>query len=152
MVLAVLLLLFYIPSSYNLSFLVDLHTNFIYTFIVKILTYLQLDFESFAHSIMLTNHFRVDIVDDCNALLPLLFFLAAILITPTSVGKKVLWILSGWVAIMLFNIIRIVLIILITDQNSAWFFMAHDFSTFILMPLFIIILYWYFLKKTDNLN
>jgi len=147
MVLAVLLLIFYLPLSYNLSFLVDYHTEIIYDIVVKILHLSGVPFIFYDNSIILPNNFIIDIIDDCNAFLPFLLFVAAILILPIKLDRKVLLIFFGWFLIMLFNILRIIFITLITVQNKKLFFIAHDISTFVFMPLFVVIIYWYFLKN-----
>ena len=146
---AVLFLIFYIPSSFNLSFLSTIQTQFIYNLIEKILHFFSFTFLFENHSIYLPNQFRIDIIDDCNALVPFLFFMAAVVILPLSLLKRILWIFIGWIFIMLFNILRIISIVLITDQNKNLFFISHDISTFVIMPLFILTLYWYIGRKID---
>jgi len=149
LVLAVLSLIFYIPSSFNLSFLSPIQTQFVYNLIEKILHFFSFTFLFENHSIYLPNQFRIDIIDDCNALVPFLFFMAAVVILPLSLLKRILWIFIGWIFIMVFNISRIITIVLITDQNKNLFFISHDISTFIIMPLFILTLYWYITKNID---
>ena len=149
MVLAVLFLIFHIPSPFNLSFLSTIQTQFVYNLIEKILHFFSFTFLFENHSIYLPNQFRIDIIDDCNALVPFLFFMAAVVISPLPLLKKIGWIFIGWIFIMVFNILRIISIVLITDQNKNLFFISHDISTFIIMPLFILTLYWYITKNID---
>jgi len=102
------------------------------------------------NSIILSNYFIVNIIDDCNAFLPFLLFVAAIVVIKGKINIKLYWLLFSWFTIMLFNIIRIFIILLITDENKNLFFITHDIVTYFFMPLFILILYWYFLKKINT--
>jgi len=148
-VFVVILFLFYLPTSYNFSFLIDIHTHFIYTSVINILDFFAFPFIFQERSIMLPNHFTIDIVDDCNAFLPFLLFAAAIFASSEKVTKKLFWVLLGWFTIMLSNIIRILLLVFITNQNKNLFFISHDISTYFFMPLILLTLYWFFLKKNQ---
>lgn len=117
---------------------------------IGIIDFFAFPFSFQENSIVLSNYFIVNIIDDCNAFLPFLLFSAAIITTRGKVSIKLYWLLFSWFAIMLFNIIRILIILLITDKNKNLFFITHDISTYFFMPLFILILYWYFLKKIDT--
>ena len=149
--LTIILLVFYISFPFNLSFLVTLHTKLTYFSIVDIIDFFAFPFSFQENSIVLSNHFIVNIIDDCNAFLPFLLLASAIVMIKGKASIKLFWLLFSWLAIMLFNIIRILIILLITDENKSLFFITHDISTYFFMPIFILTLYWYFLKNIDKL-
>jgi len=148
--LTIILLIFYFPFSFNLSFLTTVHTNLTYSSIIGMIDLFSLPFYFQKNSIILSNYFIVNIIDDCNAFLPFLLFVAAIVVIKGKINIKLYWLLFSWFTIMLFNIIRIFIILLITNENKNLFFITHDIVTYFFMPLFILILYWYFLKKINT--
>ncbi len=145
-VLATLLFIFYLPISYNFSFLLDFHTSLIYDTVVKILQVFDEPFAFYRHSIGLPNGFVIDIVDDCNAFLPFLIFVGGITVLPLKMLQKSIFIVTGWILMMFLNIIRIVVIVWITSFDKHLFSTVHDIVSFIFIVIFTILIYGIFIK------
>lgn len=145
-VLAALLLIFYFPLSYNLSFLLEVHTALVYDMVVKILQLFDKPFVFYSNSIGLPNGFVVDIIDDCNAFLPFLVFVGGIIVLPLKRLQKILLIFVGWILMMFLNIVRIVVIVWITSFDKHLFSTVHDVASFVSIGIFAIVIYGVFVK------
>lgn len=71
------------------------------------------------------NHFDVRIVDECTGVFEMVIFAAAVLAFPTGWRKKLFGLLLGLPAIYLFNLLRIILLVVVGSQSYATFEFMH---------------------------
>jgi archaeosortase B (VPXXXP-CTERM-specific) len=78
-----------------------------------------------AHCIM--QGFAVEIIDECTGLLEMVIFLAAVLSFGTTIRKKALGLLMGIPAIYLFNVLRIIVLVLVGAYWPGAFDFMHTY-------------------------
>lgn len=71
------------------------------------------------------NRFDVRIIDECTGLFEMVIFAAAVLAFPTTWRKKLLGLALGIPAIYLFNLIRIILLVVVGSKSYATFEFMH---------------------------
>ncbi|MDX1348442.1 MAG: exosortase/archaeosortase family protein [Thiomicrorhabdus chilensis] len=79
-----------------------------------------------ADTLILANKMHLQILHECNGLTPYLLYLAAILAYPTDLKSKTLWLLIGYVAIVLINTVRMLGITLVVIDSPERFHLVHD--------------------------
>ncbi|HOD66983.1 MAG TPA: exosortase H [candidate division Zixibacteria bacterium] len=80
--------------------------------------------------------FPVEVIDECTGLLEMVIFTAAVLAFSTTPGKKLLGLALGLPAIYLFNILRIVVLVIAGASSKPLFDFLHLYfwqATLILM-------------------
>ena len=76
-----------------------------------------------AHCVL--NGFAVEIIDECTGLLEMVIFLAAVLSFGTTGGKKAMGLLIGIPAIYLFNVLRIIVLVVVGAYWPGAFNFMH---------------------------
>jgi exosortase H (IPTLxxWG-CTERM-specific) len=71
------------------------------------------------------NYFDVRIIDECTGVFEMVIFAAAVLAFPTTWRKKLLGLLLGIPAIYLFNLLRIVLLLVVGSHSYRTFEFMH---------------------------
>jgi len=86
----------------------------------------------------------VEIVSDCSPHMPYLIFAAVILAFPSSWKQRLLGLLFGAVVIHVFNVVRIITLILILAWKRQWFDFAHVYlwQTGTILIVFITFALW----------
>lgn len=79
-----------------------------------------------ADTLILANKMHLQILHECNGLTPYLLYLAAILAYPTDSKSKIVWLLIGYVAVMLINTVRMLGITLVVIDHPDLFDFVHD--------------------------
>ncbi len=71
------------------------------------------------------NHFQVRIIDECTGVFEMVIFAAAVLAYPTTRRKKLFGLLLGIPVIYLFNLLRIVVLVVVGSQSYRTFEFMH---------------------------
>ena len=73
-------------------------------------------------------HYKIIITQSCNGMIPILFFFASALAYPSSVMHKILWMLFGYVLFSVVNVLRILLVVYVTEAGKGQqdFYWSHD--------------------------
>jgi exosortase H (IPTLxxWG-CTERM-specific) len=82
------------------------------------------------------NGFSVEIIDECTGLLEMVIYLAAVVSFSASIRKKLIGIVTGVPAIYLFNILRIIVLLIAGSMSKSIFDFMHLYfwqATLILM-------------------
>lgn len=78
------------------------------------------------NTLILANGMNLRIVHDCNGLTPFLLYLAAILAFPVNWKHRLIWGVLGYIALLVINVIRMLLITLVVLDHPELFHFAHD--------------------------
>jgi len=103
-------------------------------------------------TITITSHYSLIIEQACNAMIAILLFLASIWAYPSSLKRKILFSLIGYISLTLINILRIYLVsrLVLEDKNN--FSLAHDYIGNMILLFGAIFLFWIFVRgKRVNL-
>ncbi|NOR55746.1 MAG: hypothetical protein GQ531_06010 [Sulfurovum sp.] len=78
--------------------------------------------------IWINPHYKIIITQACNGLIPIYILYAAILAYPSKLLHKVLWMLLSYVIFSLVNVLRILLVIFVTESGEGIddFYWSHD--------------------------
>jgi exosortase/archaeosortase family protein len=79
-------------------------------------------------------------------MIAILLFLASIWAYPSSLKRKILFSLIGYIALTLINILRIYLVALIVLEDKNNFSLAHDFMGNVILMIGGILLFWGFVR------
>lgn len=82
------------------------------------------------------NGFSVEIIDECTGLLEMVIYLAAVVAFSASIRKKLIGIVAGVPAIYLFNVLRIIVLLIAGSMSKRVFDFMHLYfwqATLILM-------------------
>lgn len=91
--------------------------------------------------------FSLEIIAECTAILPIIVFLAAVLATPASKRDKVWALAVGLLAIMLFNLMRLVSLVYIGYLAPEAFKTVHLLVWQPLIILFSIVLWLLWVER-----
>ena len=78
-----------------------------------------------AGKIVVVDGFSVEIIDECTGLLEMVIFFAAVIAFSTTWKKKGIGLLIGIPVIYLFNLIRIVVLLLVGSRSQSLFYFMH---------------------------
>ena len=117
-------MLFYAPTSSISILLNDGQTSLILFLLEFFLKPEQLQ----GIDIWINPHYKIIISKACNGVIPILFLFASILAYPSSVGHKILWMLMGYVLFSVVNVVRILLVVYVTQTGEGQqdFYWSHD--------------------------
>ena len=94
-----------------------------------------------------THGLQLKILDECNGLAAILFFLAAILAYPAAKNDKITWILLSYIILILFNAIRIDLILYHVISYPEDFIFVHEIIGRYSMAFIPLILFYLYTDK-----
>lgn len=95
------------------------------------LTHLWIDYFEIAvkmigNTVYLKDGFKIWVEDSCNGLLAYLLYAVAILAFPANNRLRFIWLLEGYLYLVLVNSIRIDFVIYISMFDSSYFHFVHD--------------------------
>lgn len=78
--------------------------------------------------IMINPHYRIIINQACNGMIPILFLYASILAFPASFVHKTVWMVLGYIAFFVTNILRLLLVVHFVEAKGGRenFYWSHD--------------------------
>jgi exosortase H (IPTLxxWG-CTERM-specific) len=91
--------------------------------------------------------FAVTIYNGCNGLEAILIFASGVLAFPSSPWRKLVGVLLGFVAIQMFNVIRVVALFYTGVYRPDWFNVSHVFIWQSLVILFGVLLWLVWVKR-----
>jgi len=100
--------------------------------------------------IWINPHYKIIINKACNGVIPILFLFASILAYPATWTHKILWISVGYVLFSVVNILRILVVVFVTEagEGHADFYWSHDLVGNVLLMLTGLGLFVAFIKTS----
>lgn len=102
------------------------------------------------HHIFISSNYQLVIEKACNGMVPYLFFLAPIIVFPSTLIHKVKWAILGYLFIIIVNVFRIWFITQLVLQERSYFSLAHDYLGNILLILTSLMLFILFVKTRSK--
>jgi exosortase/archaeosortase family protein len=145
--LGVLFGIFYLPTSEISTLINQAQTNTTLTILNLFLNENQLK----GIDIWINPHYKIIITQACNGMIPILFLSASILAYPSRIVNKTVWLILGYIALTIVNIIRLLIVTKVTMvYGSSSFYWIHDiFGNFLLM-IFGLGLFVMFIKTSQT--
>jgi exosortase H (IPTLxxWG-CTERM-specific) len=91
--------------------------------------------------VLSSHRFSVAIFNGCNGLEAILIFVSGVLAFPASWRRKLVGVAGGFLAIQIFNIVRIVALFYTGVFRPAWFSTAHIFVWQSLVIVFAVVMW-----------
>jgi len=104
--------------------------------------------------IWINPHYKIIITQACNGLIPIFILFAAILAYPSGWKMKVLWMLLSYVLFSLVNVLRILLVVFVTQggKGQEEFYWSHDLIGNALLMATGLLLFVTFIKIVSKVN
>jgi len=102
--------------------------------------------------IWINPHYKIIISKACNGVIPILFLFASILAYPSAKGHKILWMLIGYIVFSAVNVIRILLVVYVTQngEGKGDFYWSHDIVGNSLLMITGLILFVAYIKSSPR--
>ncbi len=100
-----------------------------------------------AGQVLTSSRFSVTIFNGCNGLEAILIFVSGVVAFPAPWRRKLLGVLLGFVAIQVFNVIRVVSLFYIGVFEPAWFNVSHVFIWQSLVIVFGVVLWLVWVRR-----
>ncbi len=100
-----------------------------------------------AGQLLTSSRFSVTIFNGCNGLEAILIFVSGVVAFPAPWRRKLLGVLLGFVAIQVFNVIRVVSLFYIGVFEPAWFNVSHVFIWQSLVIVFGVVLWLVWVRR-----
>ena len=98
--------------------------------------------------IWINPHYKIIITKACNGMIPILVLWAAVLAYPLAGwGRKLLWLLIGYLVLSAVNILRLLMVAACVKEQADFPF-CHDLLGNMLLMLAGLLLFWLFLRGT----
>jgi exosortase H (IPTLxxWG-CTERM-specific) len=99
------------------------------------------------HQVLSSPRFSVAIFNGCNGLEAILIFVSGVLAFPSPWVRKLVGIALGFVAIQVFNVIRVVSLFYIGVLKPQWFSASHTFVWQSLVIIFGVVLWLVWIRR-----
>ena len=102
--------------------------------------------------IWINPHYKIIISQACNGIIPILFLWASILAYPSIWKRKIFWMLFGYVVFFVMNVIRILLVVYVTQEGAGKneFHWSHDIVGNSLLMITGLILFVSFIRSSST--
>ena len=146
--LAILFILFYAPTSEFSIFLNEGQRKLTLYFLDLFLKPDQLQ----GRDIWINPYYKIIINQACNGMIPILFLFASILAYPSKIIHKVLWMIIGYIIFSIVNVMRILLVVYVTETGEGHndFYWSHDLVGNMLLMLTGLGLFIAFIKTSSR--
>jgi len=146
--LAILFTLFYAPTSEFSIFLNEGQRKLTLYFLDLFLKPDQLQ----GRDIWINPYYKIIINQACNGMIPILFLFASILAYPSKIIHKVLWMIIGYIIFSIVNVMRILLVVYVTETGEGHndFYWSHDLVGNMLLMLTGLGLFIAFIKTSSR--
>jgi exosortase/archaeosortase family protein len=146
--LGILFVLFYAPTSQMSQILNDMQTTLTLSALNLFLEPNQLK----GVDIWINPYYKIVITQACNGVIPILFLYASIMAYPATLKHKVLWMFLGYILFFVVNIVRILLVVYVTENGKGQgdFYWSHDLVGNILLMLTGLGLFIAFIKTASQ--
>ena len=100
--------------------------------------------------IWINPHYKIIISQACNGSIPILFLWASILAYPSEWRYKIVWMLFGYVVFFVVNIVRILVVVHVTQEGAGKeeFHWSHDIVGNTLLMITGLILFISFIRSS----
>jgi len=146
--LGILFVLFYAPTSQMSQILNDMQTTLTLSALNLFLEPNQLK----GVDIWINPYYKIVITQACNGVIPILFLYASIMAYPATLKHKVLWMFLGYILFFVVNIVRILLVVYVTENGKGQgdFYWSHDLVGNIFLMLTGLGLFIAFIKTASQ--
>jgi len=146
--LVLLFTLFYAPTSEFSTLLNEGQTKLTLYFLDLFLKPDQLK----GIDIWINSHYKIIINQACNGMIPILFLFASILAYPSKIPHKILWMCIGYILFSMVNVIRILLVVFVTENGKGHedFYWSHDLVGNMLLMMTGLGLFITFIKTSSR--
>lgn len=108
-------------------FLNDLQTKFTLTLISYGIEFINLPIKMQESLMLFDNGAKITIDYTCNGLTAILLYWVAILSYPTYTKEKIIWLILGYIIIVIINLLRIYVFSYAVAINPDYFHWSHDY-------------------------
>lgn len=146
--LGLLFTLFYAPTSQVSQWLNDAQTYLTLNALNFFLAPEQLK----GVDIWINTSYKIVITQACNGMIPILFLYASIMAYPSTFKYKLLWMFLGYILFFVVNIVRILLVVYVTEYGKGQgdFYWSHDLVGNTLLLITGLGLFIAFIKSTSR--
>ena len=146
--LVLLFVLFYLPTSPLSAWLNDGQTALTLVWLDYFLAPNQLQ----GFDIQINPHYKIIITQACNGMIPILFLFASILAYPSSVLRKIFWMVFGYILFSIVNVIRLLFVVHTTQTGEGYsdFYWSHDLIGNALLMVTGLLLFIAFIKSSHK--
>jgi exosortase H (IPTLxxWG-CTERM-specific) len=99
------------------------------------------------HQVLASRRFSVAIYNGCNGLEAILIFVSGVLAFPARWRRKLVGIALGFLAIQVFNVVRVVSLFYIGAFKPRWFSLSHVFVWQSLVIVFAVVLWLVWVRR-----
>jgi exosortase H (IPTLxxWG-CTERM-specific) len=99
------------------------------------------------HQVLSSPRFSVEIYNGCNGLEAILIFVSGVVAFPAPWRRKLVGIALGFVAIQVFNVVRVVSLFYIGALRPQWFSVSHVFVWQSLVIVFGVVLWLVWVRR-----
>ena len=148
LVLGFFFIIAYAPFSPLASTLNDFHTDLTLELLKPFIEKSRLK----GIDIWINPHYKIYISDECSALIPILVLYAAILAYKSSLKRKIIWLLFGYVTFHIVNTLRILLVVYVTKtgEGQKEFYWSHDILGNALLMATGLLLFYTFIRNAKG--
>ena len=124
--LVLLFILFFIESFSPFYFVQTLQTDLTIYLTQLWIEWFEIPVKMVGNTIYLDHGFNIWILDGCNGLAAFLLFAVAIIAYPTAWLNRLIWVIEGYLYLVIINSIRIDFVVYVTMFDAKYFECAHD--------------------------
>lgn len=148
--LALLFVLFYAQTSMVSTYLNDGQTYITLYVLDMFLLPSQLN----GIDIWINPNYKIIITQACNGMIPILFLFASILAYSAKILDKIIWMSIGYILFSMMNVLRILLVVYITENGRGQedFYWSHDLLGNMMLMFTGLALFIVFIKRTSRLK
>ena len=146
--LVLLFVLFYLPTSPLSAWLNDGQTALTLVWLDYFLAPNQLQ----GFDIQINPHYKIIITQACNGMIPILFLFASILAYPSSLLRKIFWMVLGYILFSIVNVVRLLFVVHATQTGEGYsdFYWSHDVVGNALLMVTGLLLFIAFIKSSHR--
>lgn len=151
--LILLYLLFFVESFSPFYFVQNWQTQLMIVLTQWWIDTFSIPVEMVGDTIHLANGFDLWILNNCNALEPYWLYVAGILAYPNGWRDRVVWIIYGYLFVLILNTIRIDVVVYVTMLDKDSFVLVHDFigrTVMLFMTLGLFLVYSRLVEQKRN--
>lgn len=119
--------LLFVQSFSPLFFIQEWQTDITIWLTQAWVNFFEIDVKMLGSTIYLPSGFKIWIENSCNGLMAYLLFAVAVLAYPTNTQSKFIWLLEGYLYLLIINAIRIDFVVYVSIFDHSYFTFMHDY-------------------------
>ena len=144
---SLLFILLYIEGLSPLFFISEMQTQLTIQLTEIWISFFHIPVIQQGDTLILEHGMQLQILHECNGLVPYLLLISAILAFPTSLKSKVLWMVIFYGLLLVINMLRIYLITLVVIDSPDLFKISHDWVGRYSVGILTLLLFYWFTNK-----